>query len=74
MRPLMDPNEALMNALGALTNHRILLDRKDEPEDEDDTLELEALRDLADAFEALNDWLSNGRYLPSAWAKAERRA
>lgn len=53
----MDPDTALANARAALAAHRA-------NEDND----VDALVELADAFEALDGWLTNRGYLPSAWA------
>jgi hypothetical protein len=50
----MDPNEALIKAREALKRYCVSGD------------EAEA-SDLADAFEALDTWLSKGGFLPDAW-------
>lgn len=60
----MDPEEALKNAREALDVLRGSVDNN----------ELEAASaDLADAFEALDGWLSKGGFLPTAWASPETR-
>ena len=63
----MDPNEALKNARTALAIIR---------SDRDGTVTEEAQENLADAFEALDEWLMKGGFLPEWWAKAtqERNA
>lgn len=61
----MDPEAAYSNAVQALARHRA--NQADEDNRRGDEIELEALRDLADAFEALNEWLTKGGAVPSAW-------
>lgn len=63
----MDPDEALSNATKALRSAREATADLDDAEA--DTRELAALRDLADAFEGLDEWLTKGGFLPSAWAR-----
>lgn len=53
----MDPNEALSNARLALVTYRA------NPGDHYDP----AAERLADAFEALDEWLTNGGFLPRDW-------
>jgi hypothetical protein len=55
----MDPNEALKNA-------RIALERvRSSPFN---VIDVSIADELADAFEALDGWLTNGGFLPTAWA------
>jgi hypothetical protein len=55
----MDPNEALKNAREAAA--RILtMSNAERPEGED-------ANDLAEAFEALDGWLTGGGFPPDAW-------
>jgi hypothetical protein len=61
----MDPNEALRNAREALSRMRHELSFSQARDW--NTIE-EKAEDLADAFEALDGWLSKGGFLPSAWA------
>jgi hypothetical protein len=58
----MDPNEALRNARKALETYRAAQDVDDNTGEQ-----LDAADELADAFEALNGWLSSGGFLPAAW-------
>jgi hypothetical protein len=64
----MDPNEALKNARSALASARTLDATIVEPgasyAARDD------LWELADAFEALDGWLSEGGFPPDAWNHA----
>jgi hypothetical protein len=55
----MDPDQALKNARAALASVR---------NDEDDQSDF--AMDLADAFDALDGWLSKGGYLPQPWSEA----
>lgn len=55
----MDPNEALKQAREALQTWDNSLDR-DEARD--------AAEQLARTFEALDQWLSRGGFLPNAWS------
>ena len=59
----MNPNEALKDAREALKN--VLGARGREHTN------MEALDKLADAFEALDGWMSRGGFLPTEWAKGE---
>ena len=75
----MDPDEALKNARKALSRLRTLESMRldtglsDEPEiGADDAREL--LSELADAFAALDQWLSAGGFLPRAWRDAARNS
>jgi len=62
----MDPDQALKNARLALEQAR------GAGSDEFDiVVELHALQDLSDAFEALDGWLAKGGFLPKDWEKAE---
>lgn len=64
----MDPNAALQDARDALFAAR------NAPEGgEGDNIELSALRDLRDAFESLDEWLSSGGFLPRTWNPTEAR-
>lgn len=58
----MDPNAALAKAREALV-------RFEEAYREQTTEEIIAAEDLADAFEALDGWLSRGGFLPEGWAR-----
>jgi hypothetical protein len=62
----MDPNEALKNARATLALLRATFD-----DGRDDELVEPALT-LADAFEALDGWLSNGGFSPTAWANQKQ--
>lgn len=57
----MDPDAALEEARRAL---KAAEDAHDEP---GGGVELQALRDLRDAFSALDQWLSKGGYTPLEW-------
>lgn len=66
----MDPNEALKRARAALARLRAA--------DECAVVGLglgrcvaEAADELADAFEALDGWLSTGGFLPAPWARGQ---
>lgn len=62
----MDPNEALKRAREAariLDNDRCV-SRKAR---EELAVELDAMTDLAEAFDALDQWISKGGFLPDAW-------
>lgn len=61
----MDPDAALTNARSALAAIRA-------GEDSQGELMTDALDDLADAFEALDQWLTKGGFLPRAWRKSWR--
>jgi hypothetical protein len=66
----MDPEAALRNARSALKGIREQQDHPDEaggpvPFGHDDDAHA-----LADAFEALDGWLSKGGYLPQPWSEA----
>jgi len=56
----MDPDEALKNARLALVQLRCA---------EEGRVAIEAGDMLADAFEALDGWLSNGGFPPKDWRK-----
>lgn len=56
----MDIDAALSQARSALAAIR-------RGEDSHGELMTDALADLVDAFEAIDDWLSKGGFLPSAW-------
>ena len=60
----MDPNEALRAARVALGAYRAIQDANDSPVD---TTEMRAADKLADAFEALDIWLTRGGFLPKSW-------
>ena len=55
----MDPNESLKRA-------RAMLRRYGET---GDTADIPDVATLADAFEALDAWLSSGGFLPTAWER-----
>ena len=55
----MDPDEALKRAREAAQRYKRNIPR-DPPV---------AADDLADAFEAIDSWLSNGGFLPQDWQK-----
>lgn len=59
----MDPDAALDNARDALRRHR---ENRFNDDEDGDEIELTALRDLADAFEALDGWLSKSGFKPGA--------
>jgi hypothetical protein len=63
----MDPNEALKNARRALSNLRACQDSDDDGSR--DAAIIEHSEGLADAFEALDGWLSQAGFLPSAWRR-----
>ena len=66
----MDPDEALKNAREAL---RLIRDKEQEGyRDWGGRHEAQEFVDLADAFEALDGWLSKGGFLPKAWNKKRR--
>lgn len=80
----MDPNEALRNARAALSAHLAAdknpviargLDRTlSEAEQNGFNELLLAAATLAEAFEALDGWLSSGGFPPDAWASRASRA
>lgn len=53
----MDPNQVLKNARASVAR----IDESITPSEED-------VAALADAFEALDDWLSRGGFLPTEWS------
>jgi len=55
----MDPNQALADAREA---YALVNRTEDDAEDH-----LQALEDLAEAFRALDEWISQGGFLPSEW-------
>ena len=57
----MDPDQSLANARAALAAYR-----KGESAEES-SLMWDAAVDLAEAFEALDGWLSRGGFKPKAW-------
>jgi hypothetical protein len=72
----MDPDEALKKAREALARIRAASAESDSEEPSDSQAwvqawnDLRALLDLADAFEALDGWLSKGGFLPENWSSA----
>jgi hypothetical protein len=57
----VDPDEALKKVREALKYYRAMkAERNDEPGD-----------DIADAFEALDQWLSKGGFLPDDWRRKD---
>ncbi len=56
----MDPNAALATARRVVTNHR----NGEEIDCDPDT---DALLELVDAFEALDEWITKGGFPPAAW-------
>jgi len=60
----MDPNETLRKARAAAGALIALIDGSESSVD--DRLLTEA-EDLAEAFQALDSWLSRGGFLPTAW-------
>lgn len=63
----MDPNTALEAAREALARFQDI--NADLNEDSDDAaMRRLAAHDLADAFEALDGWLSHQGFLPNAWS------
>ncbi len=63
----MDPNEALHLARVALSSRR-------REQDEDQPPDADNVDALADAFEALDNWLMHGGFLPEPWARARATA
>lgn len=59
----MDPNEALRLAREAAGELR--------QADDDDTLPGSQVGQLVEAFEALDEWLTKGGFLPSDWTTGE---
>lgn len=57
----MDPNQALKNARASVAR----IDESITPSEED-------VAALADAFEALDGWLSGGGFLPTEWSGSRR--
>ena len=57
----MDPNEALRLARG-------VVEKFHQPDDDSET-DLEDLRRLVEAFDALDGWLSRGGFLPEEWER-----
>jgi hypothetical protein len=64
----MDPNKALEQA-------RAELERMDTFGDSDDSLDIEAAYDamvaVTEAFRSLDEWISNGGFLPAAWVVSD---
>jgi hypothetical protein len=65
MSAKLEPNVALNNARHALAAYR-------EPQDAGDLFD--AIETLADAFEALDEWITKGGVLPREWSKPNRKS
>ncbi len=65
----MDPDQALADCRAALADANANV----RAEGEDPSDELEALRRLGDAFDALDEWLTKGGFLPGAWERERER-
>jgi hypothetical protein len=61
----MDPEQALAEARAALADYRTA--QTNNRDHRDDHLVVDAADRLADAFEALDGWLSAGGYRPDDW-------
>lgn len=64
----MDPNAALARARTALSKHRDLMEKSEQEEYVDTGDLLNICEDLAQAFGALDEWLSGGGFKPHDWA------
>ena len=65
----MDPNAALNNLRLHIEQLKKLIDSDESPENED----LECLaNDVVDNFEGLDNWLSNGGFLPKSWKRDDK--
>jgi hypothetical protein len=65
---VMDPNEALKRAREAIERYQ-----DDASLGFNTDTRLEAADKLADAFEALDEWLSKGGFLPLEWSESLRK-
>lgn len=54
----MDPNETLKRLREIVSEFR---------EDSDGEMDLDAMSDMVDHFEALDEWIAKGGFLPKAW-------
>ena len=63
----MDPNEALYNAREAVASIHNAMDEDGGLDSFD--LDLDDVAQLADAFKALDEWISKGGFLPVLWSK-----
>lgn len=61
----MDPNAALARLRDAMND----LSGRVHPSIIDPFGSLDDIRDALEAFEALDEWLTNGGFLPAAWSK-----
>lgn len=60
----MDPDEALNRLRHALIDYRLA-------QDQENSMDAQAhAEDIADAAEALDEWIRKGGYLPMSWAKS----
>ena len=59
----MDPNAALASLREALA------DAREAAEGDSNDAEIEAWQEVGERIDALDQWLSNGGFLPSAWAR-----
>lgn len=60
----MDPNAAYKNLMSAVSDYE---DKRGDAEGD----HIDAADEMRDAFEALNEWLSKGGFLPDAWKRPE---
>jgi len=60
----MDPNQALANARDAHQRAERFYQKFD------DAARLAALEEIDKAFEALDEWISKGGFLPDEWRKS----
>lgn len=65
----MDVDEALLRARVALVHLRTLQDQAAAKRDGNEDKQLELLHEIADSFEAIDEWLSKQGYTPSAWER-----
>lgn len=63
----LDPNTALANLRAAIDRFDFPENGADSP-DGDVSDALQAARDMSEAAEALDQWLSRGGFLPTPWA------
>lgn len=63
----MDPNEALRRCRQSLARWLTACDHAEDFSELVTEKQLRELSDLADHFEALDGWMSNGGFLPRAW-------
>ena len=59
----MDPNATLASI------HSAIQDRNTAIQNEDSDAEIDAMVDIIESFNALDVWITNGGFLPTAWQR-----